>query len=327
MLACRLLTASKAEYCRDYKEAAASTTNTRSLDNLLKWNCGKMVAPAANYMDLKLNIDTYCGLLWTIYGDHCDYYKELLKLYRILDCEECFTIWHAYTKEVCARIIWTIVDNGRSFFGHNPMASDFAVRLIFTFLVSYLEGVTDTVRNANPIQRATFPREWQSLSTLDPPYSMPPVGSPPTNWGNPPTVMAQAPASALHPAPSTPKEDTQHPNIKLLMDPYLKHYNNFLNLLEILTSLGKRITDLPSLPQYCHPGQPFLCWNSILGKCFQGAQCRYSKSHPKKGEAMDAFADAVSKCISKGVVYYTNHPAGASSPRNKRNGGKAPQEP
>ena len=27
MLACRLLTAVKAEYCRDYKEAAAYTTN------------------------------------------------------------------------------------------------------------------------------------------------------------------------------------------------------------------------------------------------------------------------------------------------------------
>jgi hypothetical protein len=75
ILACCLLTASKAEYCRDYKEAAASTTNTCSLDDLLKRDRGKMVAPAANYMDLKLNIGTYCGLLWTIFGDHCDYYK------------------------------------------------------------------------------------------------------------------------------------------------------------------------------------------------------------------------------------------------------------
>ncbi len=82
MLACRLLTASTAEYCRDYEEAAAGTTNTRSLDDLLKRNRGKMLAPAANYMDMKLNIGTYCGLLWTIFGDHCDYYKEILKLFR-----------------------------------------------------------------------------------------------------------------------------------------------------------------------------------------------------------------------------------------------------
>ncbi len=89
MLACRSLTAVEAEYCWDYEEAAASTTNTRSLEDLLKQNCGKIVAPAGNYMDLKLNIGTYCRLLWFILGDHCDYYKELLKIYCILDCEEC----------------------------------------------------------------------------------------------------------------------------------------------------------------------------------------------------------------------------------------------
>ena len=53
-------------------------------------------------MELKLNIGSYCSLLWSLYGNHCDYYKELLKLYRILDWEECFTIQEAYTKEVCA---------------------------------------------------------------------------------------------------------------------------------------------------------------------------------------------------------------------------------
>ncbi len=210
MLACCLLTASKAEYCRDYKEAATSTTNTCSLDNLLKQNHGKMVAPAANYMELKLNIGTYCGLLWTIFGDHCDYYKELLKLYQILDCKECFTIRHAYTKEVCARITWAIVDDGRLFFGRNPVASDFAAGLIFTFSVSYLEGVTDAVRNANPIHWATFPRDWLSLSTLDPPYSVPPAGSPPTHWGNPPSARPQL--RAQHPPPPRRTHDIQASN-------------------------------------------------------------------------------------------------------------------
>ena len=68
MLACHSLMASEAEYCRDYEEAAASTTSTCSLEDLLKQYRGNMVAPAANYMDLKLNICTYCRLLWTIFG-------------------------------------------------------------------------------------------------------------------------------------------------------------------------------------------------------------------------------------------------------------------
>ncbi len=44
-------------------------------------------------------------------------------------------------------------------------------------------------------------------------------------------------------------------------------------------------------------------------------------AHIKKGDAMDEFADAVIDCIGKGVLYYTNLPAGAGSPNNKRKGG------
>lgn len=108
-----VLTAVKTKQCWGYEEAAANTKHTCSLEDLLMRNRGKMVASATNYMDLKLNIGMYCGLLWAIFGDHCDYYKELLKIYRILDCEECFAIHNAYTsREVCARIMWAIVNEG-----------------------------------------------------------------------------------------------------------------------------------------------------------------------------------------------------------------------
>ncbi len=159
MLVCRLLAAVEAECCREYEEAAANTKHTCSLKDLLKRNCGKTVAPAANYMDLKLNIGAYCGLLWSLFGDHCNYYKELLKIYRILDQEECFTIRDGYTREVCARITWAIIDKGRLFFGKNPMVLDFALGSMFHFSTSHLEGITNSVCNAIPIQRAMFPRK------------------------------------------------------------------------------------------------------------------------------------------------------------------------
>ncbi len=120
-LACHLLMAIEAKNCREYEEAAAGTKHTCSLKDLLKRNHSKTVAPVMNYMDLKLNIRTYCCLLWAIFGDHCNYYKELLKIYHVLDREECFTIQNAYTREVCAQITWAIVDNGQSFFGRNPV--------------------------------------------------------------------------------------------------------------------------------------------------------------------------------------------------------------
>ena len=331
MLACRLLTAMAAEFCREYEEAAESTRHTRSLDDLLKKNRGKTVEPAATYTDLKLNIGTYCGLLWTIFGDHCDYYKELLKIYRILDREECFTIRNAYTRDVCARITWAIVDEGRSFFGRNPVASDFAPGTMFTFSTCLLEGITDSVRNAIPIQRAMFPREWSTpLKSPDAKYGGPQYGGPPPA-GLPPTWDPTPAPPPTPPGGPTPPgrggyEDTRHLKIKLLMDPYLKRYNNYVNIPEILTASGKRMSDLPTLPKYCHPtGQSFLCWNAVLGRCFRGPRCRFVRGHPKKGESTEAFADSVTDVISKGVLHYINLPVGegsdGGSPKNTRKGG------
>ncbi len=152
MLACLLLTAMSAKFCREYEEAAESTRHTRSLNDLLKRNHGKTVEPAETYTDLKLNIGTYCGLLWTIFGDHCNYYKELLKIYRILNCKECFMIRNAYMREICARTTWAIVNEGRSYFGQNPVALDFAPGTNFNFSTCLLEGIMDSVCNAIPIQ-------------------------------------------------------------------------------------------------------------------------------------------------------------------------------
>jgi hypothetical protein len=92
------------------------------------------------------------------------------------------------------------------------------------------------------------------------------------------------------------------------------------------------MTDLPTLPKYCHPiGQSFLCWNSILGKCYCGPRCKFSRGHVKKGDPTDAFVDGVIDVISKGVLHNTNLPAGeggGSSPHNKRKGrrGGAPAD-
>jgi hypothetical protein len=107
------------------------------------------------------------------------------------------------------------------------------------------------------------------------------------------------------------------------MDPYLKRYNNYVNLSDILTASGKRMTDLPTLPQYCSAkGDSFICWNSVLGTCLWGRRCRFARGHVKQGDATDAFADATLDCVSKGVLYYTNlTPGSANSPSNKRKWG------
>jgi hypothetical protein len=123
-------------------------------------------------MQLKLNIGTFCALLRALFGNQCNYYKELMKIHRVLDCKECFTIRDAYTKEICARISWAIIDDGRSFFGRNPVSSDFTPGMAFQFSVSCLDSIMDAVRNALPVQRATFPKQWKTLVAQE----LPPAG-------------------------------------------------------------------------------------------------------------------------------------------------------
>jgi hypothetical protein len=64
----------------------------------------------------------------------------------------------------------------------------------------------------------------------------------------------------------------------------------------------------------------------MLEKCFQGQRCTFSWGHVKKGNATDAFADAVLDVISKGVLYYINLLAGGSSPRGNRNSAESSLE-
>ena len=258
----------------------------------------------------------------------CDYYSELIKIYRVLDRQECFSIREAYTKEVCARTTWAILDDGRSFFWQTVVAADFAPGARGPRATSYLEAITNSVRNANLIQRATFPWEWLPQAAPLPHYQAPPSGAPPTNWtppsGAPPTNWETPPGvapGATHPSsPRNPKKnDLCHQKIKQLMDPYLKRYNNYVNLSDILTASGKCMTGLPTLPQYCSTkGDSFICWKSVLGTCLRGRRCRFARGHVKQGDATDAFADASLDCVSKGVLYYTNLPPGTpASPSSK----------
>ncbi len=151
------------------------------------------------------------------------------------------------------------------------MVLDFAPGAQFYFSTSFLKGITGAIHNALVIQRATFPHGWLSPAAPEATYGVPhtlaPPGPPPTRWLAP----------ALVPSPPAPaqakKEDTCHPKLLALMNPYPQWYNNVLNQSEILTSSVKRMTDLPTLPQYCLPtGNPFICWNSVLAKFYQGPQ-------------------------------------------------------
>jgi hypothetical protein len=171
---------------------------------------------------------------------------------------------------------------GHLFFGWNPVALEFTLGAQYYFSTSFLKGIIDAVSNALVIQQAMFPCEWLSLAVPEVTYGAPRTlalpGLPPTRWSAPaPAPIPPAPGQAK-------KEDTLHPKICALMDPYLQWYNNVLNLSEILTLSGKRMMDLPSLPQYCLPtGNPFICWNSVLANVTGSPSVGLPKAMCRKG--------------------------------------------
>ena len=88
------------------------------------------------------------------------------------------------------------------------------------------------------------------------------------------------------------------------MAAYLKWTNGGVHLAELLQAVGKKQTDLPTLPQYVHPnGRPFLCWSSVLGRC-TFHECRFLQQggHPLAKDITDEFADKTADTLNKGVI-------------------------
>jgi hypothetical protein len=115
---------------------------------------------------------------------------------------------------------------------------------------------------------------------------------------------------------STNWHDERHPKLKTMMAAYLKRTNGRVHLAELLQAVGKRQTDLPTLPQYVHPnGKPFLCWSSVLGRCtFRDCRFLQHGGHPLAKDIIDEFANKVVDTLNKGVISLCGGVAPAGSP-------------
>ncbi len=128
-----------------------------------------------------------------------------------MDREECFTIRDTYTKETSA-----IIDGGRSFFGRNPVSTDFTSGTPFQFSVSCLDLITDAVRNALPVQRAIWtmqvPQELLAVAKQPqcPVAIQMPTVPPPSGWGTSPQQQQGGQQGSPR---KSPPEDIHHPKI------------------------------------------------------------------------------------------------------------------
>ena len=310
LLVCRSRTPEEIERVREREQAEQLTQATTVLEEALKLQRGDPRAPASNYFELKLNITSFCALVYTLFGENCGYYQALMRIRNCMDTGGVFNIRQAYTADVCHRIAWAIIDDGRSFFSRVMIQQDFDNDAGVNYPESLLDAILVDVRFANPVNRPSYPREWQPKAPAQqaapmiqwsPPAAMPPLVRGTTQAG---PTQAAAPQQARTNAPWV---DNRHPAIAAMMQAYIAKLGDNVYVGEILDGAGIRLTDLP-IPT----GTRFasrdgksahLCWNAVLGRCKFGSKCKYKRNHPAAGELPDSYAAEVVQALQRGVDY------------------------
>ncbi len=85
-----------------------------------------------------------------------------------------------------------------------------------------------------------------------------------------------------------------------MMVDYIAARGARVQLTEILDAANKRITDLPTLPEYMENGRPFICWAHMLVRC-GFLNCAFRKGHVPRANITEQFADKVVATLTPGV--------------------------
>lgn len=126
-----------------------------------KGTAGVQTTPPENYGDLLLCLNTYCAFIHTMFGPECDHYVGLMEVRDTLLLKKVLYIRNKFTVEVCRRITWAIIDDGRAFFDTVMVEGHFDGSIPRPrWPTSNLSRITYEVEYAMPIQRPNFPQNW-----------------------------------------------------------------------------------------------------------------------------------------------------------------------
>ena len=99
---------------KDYENARRETAHTAQFNEVRRRQKTQPSPPPDTYHEMRYSINTFCALLWTLFGEECDYYKGMLEIAETLDLLEVHIIRDSFTADICRRITWAILTDGRS---------------------------------------------------------------------------------------------------------------------------------------------------------------------------------------------------------------------
>ena len=234
-----------------------------------------------------------------------------------------------FTPEICRRITWAIIGDGRFFFNTVITPQDFSKPGMIMFPMSFLAGILENIRFCNPIQCGNFPQEWmtsprreregtprgrqgresQGQKTGDGGTGSPGAGlgggsgrqgfeTGRQGGGRTKEKREYAGSggggSGRRWAPPSP--NPRHPLIAAMVNPYLERTNGMLYFPTVLEESNLRLEDLPTLDRFYNAttGRTIMCWSQVLGPC-PYHDCYFSQrgGHPMREDYTDQFVEKV----------------------------------
>jgi hypothetical protein len=104
ILTCHPKMAHKVETIKENEQARHIMAHMAQFNEVQRRQTTPPSPPPNTYFELCLSINTFCALVWTLFGNNCDYYKGLFNICKMLDLQEVHITCESFTANVCRRI-------------------------------------------------------------------------------------------------------------------------------------------------------------------------------------------------------------------------------
>jgi hypothetical protein len=318
---------------RSKEQAMSLTEKNYTLTDALGLTRKDPRPPASSYLELVRDVGTFCALVRTLFGEHCDYFQNLFALWHMLNSEQVYAKSERFGPIMVRQITWAIIEDSRQFF-FRTMTEEEMARGNPRFPTSHLMNIIGTdVSKAVEIRLGNFPDTWKLEHSETPSIKAgiapsqqqkPAVGTAgkmQRTWAmtqvSPPTLVQSS--ASEHPV--LIRQEDIHPTIKTMMEGYIRHFRS-VQLRLLCKAAGITEGDLPTEAKYVRNGRNGLCYSYVLGKC-NGKYCgRAHEGHVPAGELSATFVESLCNLLRPGVEARkaTEPPAQTNNfyPNNKR---------
>ena len=302
------------------REMLEELATTRTLADVLNTpTITGNIKPPEDYNELMMNLATFCALLWSLFGEKCDYYIKCLALYRAMEDTPVFVMRRNFSPLLCRQMTWAIIEDGRRYFSRILTKRHFETSTqsgAIVFPKSLLDDINQAAVYLTPINRPSFPSEWKPDYQGNRKRAAPFSGSQGSGTITP-LIKSQYTPTAIIQGSTTPsvisgltqssttgtkrlrreanpkitgvRETDIKPDLRTLTRAHLRKHP-YLNLKQVLEHSNMSFADLPKLEAYMNNGHNTLCYNYVLGHCTSHL-CHYKDrgGHAPAEKVTDAF--------------------------------------